>query len=53
MTKKSDPRIGLWILLAFFLLAGLAGFALFMLLPSAGWCSAIVVRCSCSAPSPR
>ena len=35
MTKRTDPRIGLW-LLGTFLLAGAAGFALFTLLPGSG-----------------
>ena len=35
MTKKSDPRIGLWILLAF-LVAGAAGFLIFLVLPGEG-----------------
>ena len=36
MSKKSDPRIGLWIL-GSFLLAGAAGFAVFLVLPGGGW----------------
>lgn len=35
MTKKSDPRIGLWMLLAF-LLGAAVGFVVFWLLPGAG-----------------
>jgi len=35
MTKKSDPRIGLWVLLAF-LVAGAAGFLIFLVLPGEG-----------------
>ena len=35
MTKKTDPRIGLWLLGAF-LLGGVVGFALFTLLPGSG-----------------
>jgi hypothetical protein len=35
MTKKSDPRIGLWVLLAF-LVAGAAGFLIFLVLPGKG-----------------
>ena len=35
MTKKSDRLVGLWVLLAF-LLAGAAGFVLFMVLPGEG-----------------
>jgi hypothetical protein len=35
MTKKSDPRVGLWVLLAF-LLAGAAGFLIFLVLPGEG-----------------
>lgn len=35
MTKKSDPRIGLWLLLAF-LLAFAAGFVIFLVLPGEG-----------------
>jgi Domain of unknown function (DUF4191) len=35
MSKKSDPRIGLWILGAF-LVAGAAGFLLFIVLPGSG-----------------
>jgi hypothetical protein len=40
MTKKSDPRIGLWVLLSF-VLAGAVGFALFYFLPGPGLVFAI------------
>ncbi len=36
MTKKSDPRIGLWLALAF-LVVGAAGAAVFLVLPGKGW----------------
>lgn len=41
MTKQTDPRIGLW-LLGSFLLFGLLGFALFLLLPGSGTVSIIL-----------
>jgi len=41
MTKRTDPRIGLW-LLGTFLLAGAAGFSLFTLLPGSGTLSLVM-----------
>ena len=55
MAKKSDPRLGLYILGAF-LVAAAVGFAIFWFLPGDGvrsaWSSRSSARCS-SAPWPR